>query len=85
MTVQTTRPFDRDYARLPTGLKDRVDRQIALLLSDPHHPSLRLKKMEGTLSIWEARVTRSYRLTLEIRGDTYILRRVGPHDVLKTP
>jgi hypothetical protein len=41
--------------------------------------------MEGTLSIWEARVTRSYRMTLEIRGDTYILRRVGPHDVLKTP
>ena len=36
--------------------------------------------------IWEARVTRAYRFTFVIDGDTYILRRVGPHeDVLRNP
>ncbi len=30
--------------------------------------------------IWEARLTRGYRFTFVIDGDTYILRRVGSHD-----
>ncbi len=85
MKVQTTRPFDRDYAQLPEEVKGRVDKQLALLLSNPRHPSLRLKKIRGTAEIWEARVTRGYRMTLEIAGDTFILRRVGAHYVLKEP
>lgn len=85
MKVQTTRPFDRDYARLPADLKERVDKQLAFLLKDPRHPSLRLKRMRGTANIWEARVTRDYRMTLEVSEDSIILRRIGPHDVLREP
>lgn len=84
MKIQTTRPFDRDYAELPEEVKARVDRQLALLLANPRHPSLRLKKMRGTEDIWEARITRGYRMTLQIAGDTFILHRLGSHDVLKT-
>lgn len=85
MKIQTTRPFDRDYGRLPEEVKERVDKQLALLMSNPQHPSLRLKRIRGTADIWEARVTRSDRITLQIAGDTFILRRVGPHDVLRQP
>ena len=83
MKIQTTRPFDRDYARLPEEIKDRVDKQLALLLSNPRHPSLRLKKIRGTENIWELRITMGYRLTLQMAGDTFILRRIGPHNVLR--
>jgi len=83
--VQTTRPFDRDYARLPDDLKERVDKQLDLLLKDARHPSLRLKRMRGTANIWEARVTRGYRMTLEVSENSIILRRIGPHDVLRKP
>jgi hypothetical protein len=62
-----------------------VDKQIALLLSKPRHPSLRLKKMEGTDAVWEVRITRSYRMTLEIQGNTFLLRPIGAHDVLREP
>lgn len=85
MRLQTTRPFDRDYVRLPVPVKDQVDKQLGLLLSNPQHPSLRLKRIRGTASIWEARVNRAYRMTLEIIEDTYLLRRVGTHDVLTQP
>jgi mRNA-degrading endonuclease RelE of RelBE toxin-antitoxin system len=85
MNIQTTRPFDRDYARLPEDIKDRADKQLALLLTNPHHPSLRLKRVRGTDDIWEARITRGYRMTLTIAGDTFILRRIGVHDVLRQP
>ncbi len=33
----------------------------------------------------QVRVFRSYRLTLQLAGDTYLLRRVGPHDVIERP
>lgn len=85
MKVQTTRPFDRDYARLPDDLKERVDKQLDLLLKDARHPSLRLKRMRGTANIWEAHVTRGYQMTLEVSEDSIILRRIGPHDVLRKP
>ena len=85
MNVQTTRPFDRDYARLPNNIKVRVDKQLALLLENPLHPSLQLKRIRGTDDIWEARITGSHRMTLSVVGETYILRRVGAHDVLRQP
>jgi len=85
MNVQTTRPFDRDYARLPEEIKERVDKQLTLLLTNPRHPSLGLKKIRGTEDIWEVRISRGYRMTLQVAGDTYILRRIGPHDILERP
>jgi mRNA-degrading endonuclease YafQ of YafQ-DinJ toxin-antitoxin module len=83
MNVQTTHAFDHDYARLSAELKDRADKQIRLLLSNPRHPSLRLKKMQGSDDVWEARVTRGCRMTLQRAGDAVILRRIGAHDVLR--
>jgi mRNA-degrading endonuclease RelE of RelBE toxin-antitoxin system len=85
MQVQTTRLFDRDYAGLPAGIKGRTDKQLALLMTNPQHPSLRLKKVRGTDNIWEARISRGYRITLNIVGETIILRRIGIHDVLRRP
>ncbi len=85
MRVQSTPRFDRDYEGLSGDLRDRADRQIKVLLTDPGHPSLRLKKMQGTQVIWEARVTLNCRVTLEMVDDLLILRRVGSHDALKNP
>ncbi len=83
MQLRRTKRFVRDYAALPDELKERTEKTIYILLKSPHHPSLRVKKMEGRKDIWELRVSASYRLTFQISGDTYILRRVGTHDVLK--
>jgi hypothetical protein len=44
MKIQTTRPFDEDYNALPDTIKDRTEKQFALLLQNPHHPSLQLNK-----------------------------------------
>jgi mRNA-degrading endonuclease YafQ of YafQ-DinJ toxin-antitoxin module len=88
MTIRTTRPFDRDYDKLPEGIKQLAEKQFTYLLEDPRHPSLRAKKMKGKwgqLGIIEARVTKGYRFTFMIQGDQYILRRIGSHDILKNP
>lgn len=85
MKIAFTPPFRKDYQGLPVGIQEQIDAQITRLLENPRHPSLRCKKMEGRAAIWEARVTKGYRLTFEIVDDVYLLRRVGTHDILKKP
>lgn len=83
MRIIRLTPFKRDYKSLPIEIQKKVDSQLKLLLSNPRHPSLRVKKLAGIKRIWYARVTRDYRMTFQIEEDTYILRRVGVHDILE--
>ncbi len=85
MKVAFTKPFKRDYKGLPENIQELIDKQIAHLLENPKHPSLQIKKMEGRQTIWEARITKGYRMTFQIVGDSYLLRRVGTHSILKKP
>ena len=60
-------------------------RSLRFLLEDPAHPSLRVKRVQGTESIWEMSVTMNYRITFEITEERIVLRRIGTHDVLRKP
>jgi len=85
MKLLTTKPFEEDYAALPETIKNLTNCKLALFLQNPRHPSLRIKKMENPREIWEGRITKSYRFTFQVSGDTYLLRRIGAHDNLRTP
>lgn len=85
MRLLFTKNFVRDYRRLPEAIQNTVDKQLELLLSNPQHPSLSIKKMNDPRGIWEGRVTAAYRLTFQIEGDIYVLRKVGTHAILKKP
>jgi mRNA-degrading endonuclease RelE of RelBE toxin-antitoxin system len=85
MKLLFTKTFVRDYRKLPQDVQGLADKQLGLLLSNSKHPSLNLKKMNDPRDIWEGRITMSYRFTFQITEDTYILRKVGTHDVLRNP
>lgn len=53
---------------------------IQNLLMNMGHPGLGVKRIQGTDGIWEARASRSLRLTFEISADLIILRNVGSHN-----
>ena len=55
MKIVTEKSFDRDYARLPRNIQERVDKQLSLLFANPNHGSLQTQKMRGQADIWEAR------------------------------
>lgn len=56
------------------------------MVNNIRHPSLQVKKIEGTKGVWEARASKSIRLSFEFRDDTLILRNVGEHnEVLGVP
>jgi mRNA interferase RelE/StbE len=85
MKVVRTESFKRDFQRLPELIKHRTESALRLLMCNPHHPSLRVKKVRGEIikgygNIFEARITRDYRFFFLIETDAYILLRCGRHE-----
>lgn len=85
MILERTERFKQDFQSLPQAIQRRTEKQLTLFLQNPRHPSLRIKKLEGMSDLWEGRITRKYRFTFQMLEDRCVLRRVGPHDILKTP
>lgn len=85
MELFFTRSFIRDYQALPKHLQKTVDKKLELFLADPRHPSLHIKKLHDPRNIWEGRITQGYRFTFQVEGDRCIMRRLGTHDILRTP
>lgn len=85
MKFKRTERFKKKYKSLPAAIQKATLKQLEMLAADNRHPSLNIKKMQGTPNIWECRITKAYRLTFEIEGDVILLRNIGPHDILKKP
>lgn len=80
MKIARTARFKRAWEELTEEEKELGRKALRNLATDPGYPALRAKKMQGTGRIWEARVSRSLRLTFELEGDTLVLRNIGRHD-----
>ena len=90
MRFVRTDTFKRDFKKLSYAMKRSADKALRFFINNPHHPSLRVKKMQGQYDaigrdIWEARVNQKYRFTFTIDADVYILYRIGPHDIERHP
>ena len=77
--------FWKDYRALSKDIQEAFEIKLPLFLSNPHHPSLRVKRLVGTADRWEGSVTMNYRFTFQIQGDFYLLRKIGTHNILKRP
>jgi len=77
-----TSRFRRERRKLDPMLRERLDAKLKDLLRDPMPPGLRFEKLKGhhNPDIYTFHVTGNYKVSLEIRGDLAILRRVACHD-----
>ena len=86
MQIERTDRFKRAYKELTKDDQARAQKALRLLAENQRYPSLRVKKIKGAENIWEARVSRSIRLTFEMASDVILLRNIGAHDpTLKNP
>lgn len=85
MHIEATQTFIRLYKKLPEELKEKTQKSLELLQTNPIHPSLGHKKMAGQKDIFEIRVSKNYRVTYQKIGETAYLRKVGTHDLLRNP
>ena len=85
MQLLRTERFKKDFKRLPPEIQTRTAKALELLVSNPRHPSLQVKKMESAPVIWELRVTDNYRVTFQWIQGAALLRRIGTHNILRQP
>jgi len=79
MKLRYSPHFVRSYAAAPGQIQKAFDKQVALLLQNLRHPSLRAKKYDEAQGTWQARVTRDWRFYFTIEGDTYHLHEIKSH------
>ena len=65
------------YRRLRTEIQDFADKNFQLLQHDPHHPSLRFKKVGG---FWSARVGLHFRALANERAEGLVRFWIGDHN-----
>lgn len=80
MKITRTARFKKSWKELSEEEKDLARKALGNLTIDPRYPALRVKKMHGVGHIWEARVSRSLRMTFQVEGGSIILRNIGRHD-----
>lgn len=78
-----TKKFSRSYTKLTPDLQDAVDVALKTLVAGKPYPNgLRVKKMKGHKSVYEASPTMDCRITFHFNNPDYIvLRNVGSHDI----
>lgn len=79
---QTTSRFDRDYRKLDSVMKDRVDEKLRDLLKNPRPSGLAFEKLKGYKrpDIYTIHVTGNYKVSFNIEGDLAVLRRIACHN-----
>lgn len=75
--------FQKDYKKLPGDIRKQTEEALKIFADNPRHPSLRIKKIQGTKGIWEGSITMSYRFTFHYETGFVVLRRIGTHDILR--
>ena len=80
MRLAITDRFRQVYQELTAEEQALADKALRLLADNLRHPSLQVKKIKGTEGIWEARASRSIRLTFQVHGDLLVLRTIGQRD-----
>ncbi|ACA60411.1 hypothetical protein [Candidatus Desulforudis audaxviator] len=80
MRFERTERFKRAYLKLDEQKRQALKKALRLMSTDINHPSIRVKKVQGTKDVWEARASAGLRLTFTWVGDLIILRNCGEHD-----
>lgn len=90
MLFRRTERFKKAFRALPKSVQEKAIKAFRLIQDNPHHPSLHVKRVQGTDDIWEGRVDRQYRFTFQfIKEDdqtVIVFRNIDDHDeCLKNP
>lgn len=80
MKFERAERFKRAYLKLDEQQRQSVQKALRQISADINHPSLRVKKVQGTEDVWEAGASAGPRLTFTWTGELIILRNCGEHD-----
>jgi mRNA-degrading endonuclease YafQ of YafQ-DinJ toxin-antitoxin module len=66
--------------KLPLEIRKKFYWSLNMLLNNETHPSLRNKKIEGTLNYWEFSITMNYRCIYRREKNKALILEIGKHE-----
>lgn len=79
MKSHVTERFLKAFGELPSHVQRKARAAYQLFKQDPHHPSLRLKRVHPTKSIYSVRIGLDYRALGVREGEEIIWFWIGSH------
>ena len=79
MQSRSTRQFRRLFSDLPSGVQRDATRAYRLFQSNPAHPGLQFKKLEGEDNIYSVRIGLEYRALAVMKKDRIVWYWIGSH------
>ena len=84
LQITFTDRFQKHYKTLTDREKKQFKNKLALFAENPTHPSLRVKRIQGTTDLFEFSVNMDIRVIWFYEGDQLVaLVDIGHHDILK--
>lgn len=83
LNVRRLKSFAKDYQGLSSEERTKVEKTLEILFENPRHPSLQVKRIQGTRNLWEARVDLKRRITFQWEGNLLLIRRIGFHNIIQ--
>ena len=75
--------FQKYYKKLTKQEQDQFKQKLRLFVSNPYHPSLRTKHIQGSDNLFEFSVNMDIRVVWHYDGDNLVvLMDIGHHNVL---
>lgn len=86
MELELTRKFERQYRKKSPEKREKIEKTLSLLETNPRHPGLHTHKVQGTFDIFECYIDDSHRVTFEYGKNRIVLRNNCEHNaVLRAP
>jgi hypothetical protein len=79
VTSRRTQKYKDLFAALPEQIKKQAIEGFSTWKLNPHHPSLRFKKVHAKLLVWSARINDDYRSVGILRENVMVWYWVGKH------
>lgn len=81
MKSHTNPTFRKMFAALPADVREHARAAYRLFLSNPRHPGLNFKRVQGNGRFVSVRVGRSYRVVgILTQADEIVWFWIGPHE-----
>ena len=84
LQITFTERFQKHYKYLTKIEKKQFKNKLALFSENPMHPSLRVKRIQGTSDLFEFSVNMDIRVIWVYEGESLVaLVDIGHHDILR--
>lgn len=85
LQITFTDRFQKHYKNLTDIEKKQFKNKLAIFAENPLHPSLRVKRIQGTTDLFEFSVNMDIRVIWFYEGEQLVaLVDIGHHDILKS-